>query len=37
MRFDVVDQHGAGLAADVDDEIFNAGHPDPIGAAESGC
>jgi hypothetical protein len=25
MRLDVVDRHGAGLAADVDDKILDAG------------
>jgi hypothetical protein len=36
MRLDVVDRHGAGLAANIYDEVFNARHPDPIGAAECG-
>jgi hypothetical protein len=37
MRLDVVDRHGAGLAADVDDEILDAGYPNLIGAAVCGC
>jgi hypothetical protein len=36
MRFNVVYRHGAGLAADVDDEKLDARHSYPIGTAESG-
>jgi hypothetical protein len=37
MRLDVVDRHGAGLAANVYDEVFDARYPDPIEATECGC